>query len=311
MMTHKSITIIIPCYNEQEILKETYNRIKKVVSELKLDPCMLFINDGSTDNTKKILTEIKKDTAVRVINFSRNFGHQAAVTAGINNCKSDLAVILDADLQDPPELIPEMIETLKNNNANVVYAVRKLRKGENFIKKASAKLFYRLLNRFSEIPIPVDTGDFRLIDKNIISEFNLLKEREKYVRGLVFWVGFKQVPFYYEREARSSGTTKYPFKKMIKLATTSILYFSSKPLKMSLSLGFCSVILAIALGIWSILGKLLGYTHADSGWTSIFVLIIFFGGVQLITIGIVGLYLGNLFDEIKKRPEYIIDNQEN
>lgn len=311
MMTHKSITIIIPCYNEQEILKETYNRIKKVVSELKLDTYMLFINDGSTDNTKKILTEIKKDTAVKVINFSRNFGHQAAVTAGINNCKSDLAVILDADLQDPPELIPEMIETLKNNNANVVYAVRKLRKGENFIKKASAKLFYRLLNRFSEIPIPVDTGDFRLIDKNIISEFNLLKEREKYVRGLVFWVGFKQVPFYYEREARSSGTTKYPFKKMIKLATTSILYFSSKPLKMSLSLGFFSVILAIALGIWSILGKLLGYTHADSGWTSIFVLIIFFGGVQLITIGIVGLYLGNLFDEIKKRPEYIIDNQEN
>lgn len=311
MMTHKSITIIIPCYNEQEILKETYNRIKKVVSELKLDTCMLFINDGSTDNTKKILTEIKKDSAVKVINFSRNFGHQAAVTAGINNCKSDLAVILDADLQDPPELIPEMIETLKNNNANVVYAVRKLRKGENFIKKASAKLFYRLLNRFSEIPIPVDTGDFRLIDKNIISEFNLLKEREKYVRGLVFWVGFKQVPFYYEREARSSGTTKYPFKKMIKLATTSILYFSSKPLKMSLSLGFCSVILAIALGIWSILGKLLGYTHADSGWTSIFVLIIFFGGVQLITIGIVCLYLGNLFDEIKKRPEYIIDNQEN
>ena len=311
MMTHKSITIIIPCYNEQEILKETYNRIKKVVSELKLDTYMLFINDGSTDNTKKILTEIKKDSAVKVINFSRNFGHQAAVTAGINNCKSDLAVILDADLQDPPELIPEMIETLKNNNANVVYAVRKLRKGENFIKKASAKLFYRLLNRFSEIPIPVDTGDFRLIDKNIISEFNLLKEREKYVRGLVFWVGFKQVPFYYEREARSSGTTKYPFKKMIKLATTSILYFSSKPLKMSLSLGFCSVILAIALGIWSILGKLLGYTHADSGWTSIFVLIIFFGGVQLITIGIVGLYLGNLFDEIKKRPEYIIDNQEN
>lgn len=310
MMMHKSITIIIPCYNEQEILKETYNRIKKVVSELKLDTCMLFINDGSTDNTKKILTEIKKDTAVKVINFSRNFGHQAAVTAGINYCKSDLAVILDADLQDPPELIPEMIEMLKNNNANVVYAVRKLRKGENFIKKVSAKLFYRLLNSFSEIPIPVDTGDFRLIDKNVISEFNLLKEREKYVRGLVFWVGFKQVPFYYEREARSAGTTKYPFNKMIKLATTSILYFSSKPLKMSLSLGFFSVILAIALGIWSILGKLLGYTHADSGWTSIFVLIIFFGGVQLITIGIVGLYLGNLFDEIKKRPEYIIDNQE-
>jgi len=251
------------------------------------------------------------DTQVKVISFSRNFGHQKAVTAGLNNCTSDLAVIIDADLQDPPELIPEMIEKMNSSGAQVVYCVRKSRKGEGFFKKLTAQIFYRLLNFFSEVRLPVDTGDFRLLDKSIIKEFNKMHEKGKYIRGLVSWVGFKQVPFYYERQARFAGETKYPFSKMLKFATTSMLYFSTKPLKIATTLGFISVLFSLGLAIWSVLGKFLGFTNADSGWTSLFVVIIFFGGVQLLTIGIIGAYIGNLFDEIKNRPEYIIRSKQN
>jgi polyisoprenyl-phosphate glycosyltransferase len=307
---NKSLSIIVPCFNEEEVINESYRRIKSAITHLQLSCEIIFVNDGSTDSTEQLLTEISMgDENVKIISFSRNFGHQKAVTAGLNHCGSDLAVIIDADLQDPPELIPEMIETMVATNAQVVYCVRKSRKGEGFFKKQSAKFFYRILNFLSEVKLPVDTGDFRLLDKSIIREFNKLNEKGKYIRGLVAWVGFKQVPFYYERDSRFAGETKYPFSKMLKLATTSMLYFSTKPLKMATGLGFISVVFSLGLAVWSILGKFFGYTHADSGWTSLFVLIIFFGGVQLLTIGIVGAYIGNLFDEIKNRPEYIIQKQ--
>ena len=309
---NKSLSVIVPCFNEEDVIIETYNRIKLVLSNLDFISEIIFINDGSNDKTGNILSMLSKtDKNIKVITFSRNFGHQKAVTAGMNNCNSDMAVIIDADLQDPPELIPEMIKTLENSDAQVVYCVRKSRKGEGIFKKISAKAFYRLLNFFSEVKLPVDTGDFRLVDKSIIREFNQMHEKGKYIRGLVSWIGFKQVPFYYEREARFAGQTKYPFSKMIKLATTSLLYFSTKPLKLATALGFISVAISLILAVWSILGKVMGYTHANSGWTSLFVLIIFFGGVQLLTIGIVGAYIGNLFDEIKNRPEYIIDKKVN
>ena len=308
----KSLSIIVPCFNEEEVITETYKRITSVLDNLEFQSEIIFINDGSTDETEHLLSELTKtDKKIKIISFSRNFGHQKAVTAGLNYCKSDMAIIIDADLQDPPEVIPEMIKTMVNKNAQVVYCVRKSRKGEGIFKKLSAKVFYRLLNFFSEVRLPVDTGDFRLIDKSIIREFNQMHEKGKYIRGLVSWIGFKQVPFYYEREARFAGETKYPFSKMLKLATTSLLYFSTKPLKLASALGFFSVVFSLILGIWSVLGKLMGYTHANSGWTSLFVLIIFFGGVQLVTIGIVGAYIGNLFDEIKNRPEYIIEKKVN
>lgn len=309
---NKSLSVIVPCYNEEEVIAETYRRIKAVLKTLDLSTEIIFINDGSSDRTGQLLSGfIETDDTLKIITFSRNFGHQKAVTAGINNCNSDMAVIIDADLQDSPELIPNMIKTMQDSNAQVVYCVRKARKGEGFFKKASAKLFYRMLNFFSEVRLPVDTGDFRLIDKSIIREFNQLHEKGKYIRGLVAWVGFKQVPFYYERDARFAGETKYPFSKMLKLATTSMLYFSTKPLRIATTLGFFSVLIALGLAIWSVFGKIFGYTHADAGWTSLFVLIIFFGGVQLLTIGIVGAYVGNLFDEIKNRPEYIIEKKQN
>lgn len=308
----KSISVIVPCFNEEDVIETTYQRIKLTLANIELSSEIIFINDGSTDKTASKLSAIAlSDSMVKVISFSRNFGHQKAVTAGLNNCSSDMAVIIDADLQDPPELIPDMIKTLEENSAQVVYCVRKLRKGEGFFKRLTAKIFYRLINFFSEIKLPVDTGDFRLIDKSIIREFNQLNEKGKYIRGLVTWIGFKQVPFYYEREARFAGETKYPFSKMIRFAATSLLYFSTKPLKIATGLGFLSVFVALGLALWSILGKIFGYTHADSGWTSLFVIIVFFGGVQLITIGILGSYIGNLFNEIKNRPEYIIEKKEN
>lgn len=309
---NKSLSVIVPCFNEEEVIFETYKRIRSVLSKLELSSEIIFINDGSSDKTGQYLSELSlTDKNIKIISFSRNFGHQKAVTAGLNHCHSDMAVIIDADLQDPPEVIPEMIQTMVSSKAQVVYCVRKSRKGEGLFKKVSAKLFYRLLNFFSEVKLPVDTGDFRLVDKSIIREFNLLHEKGKYIRGLVSWIGFKQVPFYYEREARFAGETKYPFSKMVKLASTSLLYFSTKPLKLATALGFFSVAFSLVLGIWSVLGKIMGYTHANSGWTSLFVLIIFFGGVQLLTIGIVGSYIGNLFDEIKNRPEYIVENKVN
>lgn len=309
---NKSLSIIVPCFNEEDVIEESYKRINAVLSKLDLSSEIIFVNDGSIDRTEEILSGFSTfDNKIKIITFSRNFGHQKAVTAGLNNCTSDMAVIIDADLQDPPELIPDMIKTMNDTNAQVVYCVRRARQGESFLKKLSAQVFYRSLNFLSETKLPVDTGDFRLIDKSIIREFNKLHEKGKYIRGLVSWVGFKQVPFYYEREARFAGQTKYPFSKMLKFATTSMLYFSTKPLKIATSLGFISVGFSLLLGIWSIFGKIFGYTKADSGWTSLFVLIIFFGGVQLLTIGIVGSYIGNLFDEIKNRPEYIIRKKEN
>lgn len=308
----KTISVIVPCYNEESVIDTTYIRIKSVLDSLELGHRIIFINDGSTDSTMEKLSSIAGiDNLVTVIHFSRNFGHQAAVTAGINHCKTDLAVIIDADLQDPPELIPDMIAKQEEEQANVVYCVRKIRSGENKFKVWSAKLFYRSFNRLSEVKFPLDTGDFRLIDSRIIHEFNRFKERGKYIRGLISWVGFKQVPFYYERDARQAGKTKYSVGKMFSLAFRALFYFSKKPLLMASSLGFVAVLIGIVLMLWYMFGKIFGYTNAETGWTSIMIIVIFFGGIQLLTIGVLGQYIGILFDEIKERPEYIIKEIEN
>lgn len=308
----KSLTVIVPCYNEEAVLHESYRRLSGVLAGLEGPSEIIFVNDGSTDATGSILAGLAAaDRRVKVLSFSRNFGHQKAVTAGINHCTTDLAVIIDADLQDPPELIPDLVRTLEDNHAQGVYCVRKTRKGESRFKLWTAKIFYRFLNFFSEVRLPVDAGDFRLIDRSIIRVFNQMHEQGKYVRGLIAWTGFHQVPFYYEREARFAGETKYPLSKMVRLATTSMLYFSKKPLMIATALGFVSVAFALLYGLWAVLGHWLGFTHADAGWTSLVVLIVFFGGVQLLTIGIMGAYIGNLFDEMKRRPEYIIEEKLN
>ena len=309
----KTLSIIVPCYNEESVITESYCRIKTVLDKMNAFQCdIIFINDGSKDHTQTLLNEIAiGDKQVKVLHFSRNFGHQPAVTAGIHHCTSDLAIIIDADLQDPPELIPQLVETQEREQANVVYCVREERKGETFFKKKTAHLFYKTMNYLSETSFPLDTGDFRLIDRVVMNEFNRFKEKGKYIRGIISWVGFKQVPFLYKRESRFAGETKYLLRKMLHFATTAVLYFSKKPLKIATGLGFFSVLTGIIYGVWIILGKLFGFTHALSGWSSIIILTIFFGGVQLLSIGILGHYIGILFDEVKDRPEYIIEKKEN
>lgn len=309
----QTVSIIVPCYNEEAVIAESYSRMKRVLDSITdYNSEIIFINDGSKDRTAELLSAIAaKDKQVKVLHFSRNFGHQPAVTAGIHHCKSDLAVIIDADLQDPPELIPDLLAVQKQQQANVVYCVREQRKGESIFKRFSARLFYRSMNYLSEVKFPVDTGDFRLIDRAVMNEFCKFKEKGKYIRGIISWVGFTQVPFYYKREARFAGETKYPLRKMLQFASTALLYFSTKPLRLSTGLGFLAVLLGIVYAVWTVLGKILGFTHAISGWSSIIILVVFFGGVQLLTIGVLGQYIGILFDEVKDRPEYIIEKSEN
>ncbi|MCR4965247.1 MAG: glycosyltransferase family 2 protein [Bacteroidales bacterium] len=306
------LSIIIPCYNEELVVNESYKQLAAVAQQTAMDYELIFINDGSKDNTYSLLKQLSdEDKHVKIINFARNFGHQCAVTAGINNCTGDLAVIIDADLQDPPEVILQMLEIQQRENANVVYGVRKSREGESRFKLITAKYFYRILNKMSDVKFPVDTGDFRLIDRKIIDQFNQLKEKNKYIRGLISWMGYKQVPCYYERKERFAGETKYPLKKMIKFATTGLLSFSKKPLKLAIWLGTIAVVCALIYALIILILKLVNPASFVVGWTSIILITIFFGGVQLLSVGILGEYIGNLFDEAKDRPEYIIDNKVN
>ena len=303
------VSIIVPCFNEEKVIAETYDQLSAVlVDSESLQYELLFVDDGSRDETGIILRGLaRRDSRVRLISLSRNFGHQAAVSSGLRYCRGDLAAIIDADLQDPPQVIPQMIRQLRDTGSNVVYGVRKRRHGETWFKRATAKLFYQLLNRLSEVPLPVDAGDFRVIDRKIIDEFNALKENNKYIRGLISWMGFKQTPFYYERSPRFAGQTKYTLPKMLRFASTGIFYFSKKPLKLATSFGFMSVAAGLLLSCWILYNKLATPAYLVSGWTSVILLVIYFGGVQLLTIGILGQYVGSLFDEVKKRPEYIVD----
>ncbi|MCF8430100.1 MAG: glycosyltransferase family 2 protein [Bacteroidia bacterium] len=311
-MTKQSLTVIIPCFNEELLIEKTYQRVKSVLNTLpNFDSFIIFINDGSSDRTAEKLNIIaNQDLTVKLIHFSRNFGHQAAVTAGINNSETDIAIIIDADLQDPPELFNEMITLYNSSNCNAIYCVRKTRNGETFFKKITAKYFYKIMDRLSEVPIPLDTGDFRLIDKKIINEFKQLGEKNKFVRGLISWIGFVQIPFYYERNERLAGETKYPLKKMLRFALNGILYFSKKPLKLAIQLGLISTLIAFALLIYILYGYFFS-GQTVTGWASTLTIVVFFGGIQLLTIGLVAQYIANIFDEVKGRPDYIIANKVN
>jgi dolichol-phosphate mannosyltransferase len=303
------VSVIIPCFNEEAVLRDTYLRVTSVLegrSEFQHE--LVFVDDGSADATARILQEIaRRDPRVKVVRFSRNFGHQPAVSAGIRRCRGDLAVIIDADLQDPPEVIPEMIRQLVATESNMVYGVRNQRKGETIFKRATASIYYRFLSMLSEVPLPLNAGDFRVIDRKIINAFNSLQENNKYIRGLMSWMGFKQTPFYYDRDPRYAGETKYSLRRMLRFASTGIFYFSKKPLKIATTFGFSSVAAGLVLSLWILVNKLLVPQYIVSGWSSIILLTIYFGGVQLLTIGILGQYIGSLFDEVKRRPEYIVD----
>lgn len=304
------LSIIIPCFNEEEVLPDTHKRVMAALEgDWHKGAEIIYINDGSRDTTLSILKSFaQEDERIKILNFSRNFGHQAAVSAGIHYCNGDLAIIIDADLQDPPELFKDMVAIHAEKEANVVYGVRRERKGETFFKKMTAKWFYRILNNLSDVNLNVDTGDFRLIDRKVINAFKGLGEKNKYIRGLIAWMGFKQEPIYYDRDPRLAGETKYPLKKMLQLASIAMFYFSKKPLKMSITLGVFSLIVGLLLTVYVLVVQFSGIITTP-GWASTLITIIFFGGVQLITIGVTGEYIGNILDEVKGRPQYIVEEE--
>lgn len=308
----KKISVVIPMYYEEAVVYECYNRVVNSLKKLNnYEYEIVVVDDGSKDKTLKILESLAvNDNNLKIISFSRNFGHQAAVTAGLKETTGDVVVIIDADLQDPPELIEKMIKLWEDGN-DVIYAKRKVRKGESRFKLYTAKMFYRVLNGLSDIEIPKDTGDFRMADKKVVDVINSLPEHNKFLRGLFSWVGFKQVPFEYERKERFAGKTKYPLKKMIKLAIDGIISFSSKPLKLIGGIGIFSIVISLAVLIYSLLSYIFNWNNLMPGWTSIMVSITFFAGVQLLSIWMMSEYISRIYDESKKRPEYIIKRKIN
>ena len=301
----KLISVVVPMYFEEEVAQECYNRLKSVMLQNNINYEFVFVNDGSTDRTMEILSEIAaNDFRTKIVNFARNFGHQVAVTAGIAAAKGDAIVIIDADLQDPPEVIPELIAKWEEGY-EVVYAKRKQRKGETWFKLLTAKYFYKFLNYMSDIDIPKDTGDFRIIDRKIADVFNQMTERNRFIRGMMSWVGFRQTYVEYERDERFAGETKYPLKKMIKFASDGIIAFSTKPLRIVMSLGLLSVLISIIVLLYTITVKII-VNGTQTGWASIMVAITFFSGIQFLGLGIVGQYIARLYDESKNRPIYIV-----
>ena len=276
----KKISVVIPMYYEEEVADCCYERVSDVLQKIEdYDYEIIFVNDGSKDKTLELLRNMaEKDEHVKVVSFSRNFGHQAAVTAGLKFVTGDAIVIMDADLQDPPEIIPEMIK-LWEDGSEVIYGKRKTRPGESVFKLLTAKMFYDFLNSMSEVDIPKNTGDFRLVDRKVVDVVNSLPEHNKFLRGLFSWVGFEQKEFLYDRQKREFGETKYPLKKMIKLAKDGIISFSSKPLKLVGGVGVLSILLSFCILLYSICSFIFKWNNLTAGWTSIMVSITFFGGM--------------------------------
>lgn len=300
-------SIVVPVYNEELVIMESYKRLKKVMDSTQENYEIIFVNDGSRDLTlKKAKSICENDYNVKLVNFSRNFGHQAAITAGMDVSVGDAIVVIDADLQDPPEVIPDMIEKWKQGY-EVVYGKRVKRNGESFFKKFTAGAYYRLLKGMTEVDVPVDVGDFRLIDRKVCSALASLPEKNRYVRGLVSWVGFKQTYVEFVREERFAGETKYPLKKMIKLAMDGITALSARPLIfVNYAGGFCFTIGIIASIYLFIKNMLSGLSILSEGFVLSINLLLF--GLVFISLGIMGQYVGRIFDEAKQRPIYIVDS---
>lgn len=306
----KLVSVVVPAYYEEEVIEHCYRALTQVMRETEYDYELIFVNDGSKDRTLEILVGIAEcDSAVKIIDLARNFGHQAAVSAGIHRAEGDAIVVIDADLQDPPEVIHQMLEKWEEGY-EVVYGKRRKREGETFFKLVTAKYFYKFLNYMSDVDIPRDTGDFRLIDRKVAYIFNKMSEKNRFIRGLISWIGFKQTFVEYDRHERFAGETKYPLKKMIKFASDGIISFSSKPLKMIIRMGFWTVILAFGLLIYSLSAKLFGF-QTESGWTSMMVAITLFSGVQLLSLGIIGEYIARIYEESRNRPLYIVQEEIN
>jgi dolichol-phosphate mannosyltransferase len=299
------LSVVAPVFNEEEIVQEFYRRVSAVLNGIGEPWELILVNDGSRDHSPELMRELNAcDARVKVVSFARNFGHQVAITAGMDYAQGDAVVVMDADLQDPPEVIPDLLAQWRAGY-QVVYAVRAERKGETWFKETTAKLFYRAIARITDIDIPMDTGDFRLMDRKVVNALNSMREKHRFMRGLSVWVGFRQTGVNYVRAERYAGETKYPLKKMLKFAMDGITSFSYLPLQLATYLGFAAAGLSL-LGILIAVILRLSGSEAFYGQASTLVSVLFFGGVQLICLGIIGEYLGRIYDEVKGRPLYIV-----
>ena len=301
----KLISIVAPVFNEEPSIAEFYRRLDDVISNLNYSFEIIFVDDGSRDKSLQVLREIiQKDNRVKFLSFSRNFGHQIAITAGMKNAQGDAVIVMDGDLQHPPELIPRLI-TKWEEGFEIVSTIRKDVKNIRLFKKMTAALFYKLINRISDTEVKENAADFRLLDRKVVNTFKRLNERGMFVRGLVGWLGYNQTHVEFVADVRFAGETKYSVTKMIKFALDGIMAFSSFPLRVATHLGVLAILVPLPYTLWAVYARLFT-EQAVPGWASILVAIIFLGGVQLITIGIIGQYIARIYDEVKGRPLYIV-----
>jgi len=302
------LSVVVPCFNEQDVLPRTHARLRGALTDLSLDHELIYVDDGSRDRTVEVLRELQRDDPrIRVVRLSRNFGHQLAVTAGVDHARGDAVVLIDADLQDPPEVIREMVERWREGY-HVAYGVRVAREGETPFKRWTAAVFYRLLQRFSDVTIPLDTGDFRLMDRVVVDALREMGEQDRFIRGMISWIGFRQVAVPYTREARLAGESKYPFFKMLRFAIDGLVSFSVSPLKIVTALGLVSSMLALLGMGYAFVLRVLTSIWVP-GWTLLFMSLLFMGGVQMISIGILGEYVGRIYRETKRRPLYLVQER--
>jgi glycosyltransferase involved in cell wall biosynthesis len=300
------LSVVVPIYNEEAVVEALHSRLLQVLNPSGQSFEIVFVNDGSKDSSAPMLDAIcGSDSRFKVLHFSRNFGHQAAVTAGLHSVTGQVVVVIDADLQDPPELIHDMMK-LWLDGYDVVYAQKARREGVNPFKKLAYYVYYRMLRGLTDVEVPADTGDFCLMDRKIVDLLNAMPERNRYVRGLRAWLGFRQTAIRFERPARFAGETKYPFRRMVGLAVDGILSLSKAPLRLAMYFGFFASFVSLALIVYFVLERLFGPGNLPRGWASTIVVILFLGGVQLICIGVIGEFIGRIYDEVKQRPLYIV-----
>ncbi|MGA8554290.1 MAG: glycosyltransferase family 2 protein [Candidatus Acidiferrales bacterium] len=300
------LSVVVPCANEQEVIRETNARLVGVLERLPMPFEIIYVDDGSSDSTPEILRELQLyDSRLRIVRFSRNFGHQIAITAGVEHAAGDAVVVIDGDLQDPPEVILEFVDKWQEGY-DVVYGVRTEREGESAFKLWTAKYFYRFISKLSDTEIPLDTGDFRLMDRRVVDALLEMPERDRFVRGMVSWIGYSQSAVPYRRAARAAGSTKFSLFKMMRFATDGIVSFSIVPLRLATWVGFIASGIAILGIVVAVLERLFGAVGLVKGWASLVIAVLFLGGVQLICMGIIGEYVGRIYGESKRRPLYVI-----
>lgn len=307
------VSLVCPVFNEDQIVDEFYKRASAAMQAIvpPVEYEILFVDDGSTDGTGEMLAKLAEhDDRVAVLRFSRNFGHQLAITAGIDHAVGDAVVVIDSDLQDPPEVIAGMVEKWRDG-CEVVYGQRTVRPGESRFKLFTARAFYRLVNRMSDVELPLDAGDFRLLDRRVVEVLKDIREENRYMRGLVAWVGFNQCALPYERDVRFAGETKYPLRRMLRFAADGISSFSEKPLQLAVQLGSLITVVAFATAAYVVVGKLTNPDSSLPGYASLMAIVLFLSGVQLLSVGILGQYMGRTYRETKRRPLYVVAERVN